>query len=599
MSLAWEGGAGYWPLRHGGGGNLEDPKQFLDWLKTQAARDDLEWVAHFSNYELGWLATEDVHFRGLMRDSWVAAVLLDETRKSYSLGTLAQEELGVSKDEKWLEVAAKALGIKKKQIKEHLWQLPAAYVGDYGTTDAVLSRRLLLERYQRVIDDQGLQQCFDRETRLTPVLVRARDRGVPVDVDGAQAALRKLNGIVANCKAEIKRLTGFDVDPWNANSLKPALEQTGLVVGTTSTGLPSVTKEYLDAQEGEVPKLIRSMRAHDKQTQFVQAALDCMVNGRVHPTVNQLINRDDDGDQQGAITTRFSYENPNLQQLPARDEEAAKLCRGVYLPYPGGKWCALDYSQQEPRLMVHFGAAINARGADVFVQKYLNDPATDFYDTTLEVLHWAREKRKTAKAIGLGIPYGMGGGKLCRSIGYPTKWMAKRDGKWIDLEKIPVEERKGLRTMEFAGPEGQAVLDQFDEALPFIRDTANKVKGAAERRGWIRTLGGGLARFPMGNNGERWWTHKSFNRLIQRSAAEQTKEAMVQIDAAGGDAGDILVQVHDELGVSCAEPAQLRRAMAIMVEALPLCVPSKVDAEVGPTWGLATGEGGAAWLGLN
>ena len=143
---------------------------------------------------------------------------------------------------------------------------------------------------------------------------------------------------------------------------------------------------------------------------------------------------------------------------------------------------------------------------------------------------------------------------------------------------------EGATVREEPGPEGRAILETYHEKAPFIRALTNKASGRAKSVGFIKTILGRKCRFPVEADGQRWFTHKAFNRLIQGSAADQTKKAMLDMWKEGIVP---LIQVHDELCFSMNSGVQLNRAVEIMTETIPLLVPVVVDAEVGHSWGKA------------
>lgn len=147
---------------------------------------------------------------------------------------------------------------------------------------------------------------------------------------------------------------------------------------------------------------------------------------------------------------------------------------------------------------------------------------------------------------------------------------------------IAMKELRNGRTIAVAGPECQQLIDSFDRNAPFVRDLAKLCQSVAEQRGFILTLLGRHCRFPKDDQGEFDWTHKALNRLIQGSAADQTKLALVETDAAGYY---IQLQVHDELDGSFESPAQADACADLMRHCVELTVPSKVDVELGPNWG--------------
>jgi DNA polymerase I-like protein with 3'-5' exonuclease and polymerase domains len=258
----------------------------------------------------------------------------------------------------------------------------------------------------------------------------------------------------------------------------------------------------------------------------------------------------------------------------------------VYIPDEGGLWGSLDYSQQEPRLAVHFAIASGMQrlgqrafaSAEEAARRYWSDRNTDAHtmftqlvhgDDALERLGKAgfKQARTILKNIYLGICYGMGEPKMCRQLGLPTK--------------IKEDERSGKR-FEVAGDEGRAILDQIEARVPYVKATAKAVEKVAKARGYIVTIGGRRCRFAKDQFGNFDWTHKAFNRAIQGSAADQTKAAMVALDREGFP---LQLQVHDEFDWSLGSVEEGRRAAEIMENVIQLKVPSKVDLEVGPSWG--------------
>jgi DNA polymerase I-like protein with 3'-5' exonuclease and polymerase domains len=201
-------------------------------------------------------------------------------------------------------------------------------------------------------------------------------------------------------------------------------------------------------------------------------------------------------------------------------------------------------------------------------------------------------KRKDAKEIYLGLSYGMGGAKMCRKLGLPTM-MAVRGPRFQLFDVNSPEGQRlvaeGARKFEAAGPEGQALLDTFDRRVPFIKKLAKACEARAKAVGYITTLSGRRCRFPKDRDGNFDWTHKGLNRLIQGSSADQTKMAMVALDAAGFD---MIIQVHDEIAFSIRDPKEGEAAAEIMRTCVPLELPSKVDVEIGPTWGHSMGWNG-------
>ena len=222
-------------------------------------------------------------------------------------------------------------------------------------------------------------------------------------------------------------------------------------------------------------------------------------------------------------------------------------------------------------------------------QRYHDDPTLDNHAMMAELTGL---DRYPAKTIYLGLCYGEGGAHLCDQLKLPTRWACAWGG-W-DNRKIQHFETQGEAdalhdelgegfVWRAAGLEGQDILDKFDEHAPFIRKVANAAKKRANKRGYVTTILGRHLHFVKEGN-KYAWTHKSFNRVIQGSAADQMKKAIVEIDAAGYW---LMLQVHDEAGNSVADRVEGERIANIMRDTVLALVPFKVDVEIGPSWGSA------------
>lgn len=584
-----DGPAHYLPVRHGGGGNLDEPTVWR-YLRDQAKEYRGTIAGANLQYDLDYLAENDVEFRpDWFRDVQVAEPLCDELQFSYSLDNVAARRGVPGKDESHLRQYAEALGVNPKK---DLHKLPSWAVGAYAEQDVRLPLQLLRIQ-ERDLDAQDLWPVYDLESRLLPVLVKMRRWGVRIDFDQLDRIERWSIEEEARSLAEIRRLTGITLASQDVNkksALLPLVQWLGVPVPKTATGQPSITRAFLDALGGEVgAHLNRARKFNRLRGTFVAGRRAHAVRDRVHCTFNQLRGEkegtEDDG---GARYGRLSCSDPNLQQEPARDPEVGPVWRRVYLPDEGSDWGCHDYSQQEPRWAVHFAEALKEPTARLAGDRYRSDPKTDSHDLVTRILYgdaefdsWdpktRKRKRDGAKVINLGLCYGMGPGKLCRDLGLPTKWVPNR--------------RTG-RNVEVAGPEGQAILDAFHERLPYLKNTADRVAAAARRNGYVRTVLGRKCRFPvrvddrgrpvLKPSGEPQydWTHKAFNRVIQGSSGDQVKQAMVNCDDAGLTPQ---LQVHDELDRS-GSPAEFRAIAQIMRDAVPCSVPHRIDVESGPNW---------------
>ena len=540
-----------------------------EYLREQAKHFDGILVGANMQYDLDYLAENGVWFSQVkwFRDVQVADPLINELYDSYSLANISARNGLPGKDERLLKEAAKAWGVNPKK---GMSQLPARFVGPYAEWDAKLPLQLL-RRQERTIDEQDLWGIYDLESRVLPVLVKMRRRGVAVDE-------RRLEQVEEWCTAESKKAlqqvweeTGKRInfeDVWKAKALAPALEEIGVELNKTKTGQPQIDKELLGKLDHPVAdSLDRARKMNKVVTTFVNSIREHMVNGRIHCTFNQLrMNEDESGDGKGARYGRLSSTDPNMQQQPARDPEIGPLWRSIYIPDGDGLWAAKDYSQQEPRWLVHFAELCGLPRAKEAAEKYRNDPDADNHTMMAEM---CGIERKPAKELFLGKCYGMGGGKLCKKLGLPTEWIhSARLGKMIEV----------------AGPEGKAIIDRFDKELAFVKMLADKCQSKADKVGFLITVLGRHCHFPKEQDGSFGWTHKGLNRLIQGSSADQTKAAMVQLDAEGYEPQ---LQIHDEVDSTVESPEQAEKMADIMRHCVPANVPFKVDVEVGPNWGEA------------
>ena len=564
-AVAVDGWAGYFPIAHAGGGNLD--RRIVDnWLRG-VLKTPADKIMHNAAYDLGWLRASGFEVNGRILDTMLAAPLLDENRFSFSLNALGFDYLQEAKSEASLKQAAADFGVHPKK---ELWKLPAMYVGEYAEQDAMLTLKLW-QCFKPLLKKDEVESIFNVETEVFPVLMDMTQKGIRFDRRKAEQLIDQLVKREAELAKELKRLSGVQVDIWAAASIAVAFDKLGVPYGKTENGMPSFTKGFLDSCPHPIAKMIVEARETNKtHGTFLRPYLEFSAKtGRIHPHVNQM--RSDDG---GTVTGRLSMANPNLQQVPARHEIIGPMVRSLFLPEEGDLWAANDFSSQEPRLLVHYATLLDLPGAETMASAYRQNPNTDFHQMVADM---ARIDRKSAKTIGLGLMYGMGKNKLA-----------------VQLD-LPLTEASDL-------------IENFHQSVPFLKGTVNAVMKRIEHpasAGSIRTLLGRKCRFPLwepsewgvnkalpreqaimeyGQRIKRAGTYKGLNRLIQGSAADQTKAAMVALHKAGFR---VLLQVHDEIAISVQNKAQAEEAAQIMTKAVNLEVPSRTDVEVGPSWGQA------------
>ena len=560
IAVAVEGWCGYYPIAHGGGGNMDKAmvlKWFQDVLNTKAMK-----LFHNAMYDVCWIKAMGLNINGTIVDTMIAAALCDENQFRFDLNTCAKKYVGTGKDEAALYAAAKEWGIDPKG---EMYKLPAMYVGQYAEKDAAIT--LQLWQYLKTeIVNQDIQSIFDMETELFPCLVDMRFLGVRVDVEAANQLKQQLVAREQKALLSVKKETGIEPQIWAARSIAKVFEKLKLPYDVTEkTSAPSFTKNFLQNHPHPVVKKIAQAREINKaHTTFIDTILKHSHKGRIHAEINQLR-----GDNGGTVTGRFSYSNPNLQQIPARNKELGPMIRSLFIPEEKHSWGCFDYSQQEPRLVVHYAALQNLYGVDDVLDSYNNDPNTDFHTIVADM---ANIPRSQAKTINLGLFYGMGKNKLQAELG-------------VDKET------------------SDNLFKQYHDRVPFVKQLMDNVMQRAQQRGQIRTLLGRLCRFYLwepnmfgmhkamthdeallehGPGIRRAYTYKALNKLIQGSAADMTKKAMIELYKEG-----IIphIQVHDELDISIKDPEHANKIKQIMEEAVGLEVPNKVDYEYGPNWG--------------
>lgn len=596
------GASYYLPIRHAGGDNMQED-EVLRYLRINAAVFTGQIVGAHLAYDLDYLWQEGILFPNISfyRDIQIADPLINELQDSYSLFNIGKRYGIEAKDEDGLNDAALSYGFGKKKrgkdsVKANLWKLPARHVGMYAMRDTS-SPLIILREQEKIIEQKDLWQIWNTESKVLPILVKLRRRGVRIDQDKLAHIFQWSKDEEQKALDLVRHQTGVNIglgNVWQPDALAPALEAIGVTLDLTSTGKASIRKDVLADIDHPVAKAIaRARKVNKLRTTFGESITRFMVNDRIHCTFNQIAREDEDsGDTKGARYGRLSSEDPNLQQQPSRDEFAA-MWRSIYVPEQGAIWACNDYSQQEPRWTTHFAALLNFNGAQEAARRYREDPTTDNHQMMAEITSLPRKK---AKDIYLGLCYGEGGAKLCTDLGLPTRWaLSTGRGRSRQITFYTTRHEVMMARSqsqseesyywEAAGEEGQKMLDTFNARCPYVKLLADKAKNEAKKRGWIRTVGGRVLNFPKLENGSHDWTHKALNRLIQGSSADQTKMALVQIDQELPEAF-MQLQVHDELDGSFGSVEEAQKVSKIMMEIIPdTLVPFKVDLEVGPSWG--------------
>ena len=560
IAIATDGYSGYFPFDHKGGGNLEKSK-VIEWFKDVCACP-ADKIFHNAMYDVCWIRAMGIKINGNIYDTMIAASLVNENRFRFDLGSLGWDYVGRGKNEKELVEAANEWGVDPKA---DMWMLPSMYVGNYAERDAELTLDLW-KVMQKEISDQDLGSIFELETDLFPCLIDMKFKGVRVDTESAHKLKQQLCTEEKKLLSEVTKETGIECQIWAARSIAKVFDKLKLSYDRTEkTKSPSFTKNFLSEHNHPLVKKIAKAREINKaHTTFIDTIIRYEHKGRIHADINQIRS-----DQGGTVTGRFSYSNPNLQQIPARNKDLGPLIRSLFIPESGCEWGCFDYSQQEPRLVVHYASLDQDTSVFGVKDAYEENVKSDFHQTVADM---AQIPRTQAKTINLGLFYGMGKGKLQAELG-------------VSKEKA------------------EELFQQYHSRVPFVKRLMNSVSNRAQKSGQIRTLLGRLCRFHLwepnlfgmhkalpheealrehGPGIRRAYTYKALNKLIQGSAADMTKKAMLDLYKEG-----IVphIQIHDELDISVESDSQAKKIIEIMENAVKLEIPNKVDYESGKNWG--------------
>ena len=560
IAVAVKDNSWYFPIAHGTNPNM-NRKKVLSWFKDTMSTEATK-IFHNAMYDVCWIRKMGIKINGLITDTMIAASLVNENKYRYDLNSLSWDYLGYGKNESTLNEAAKDWGVDPKA---ELWKLPATFVGEYAERDASLTLELW-QLLKREISNQDVESIFNLETELFPCLVDMRFKGVRVDVPQAHKLKQQLEEQEKELLLEIKKETQIEPQIWAARSIAKVFDKLKLPYERTEkTKAPSFTKNFLSEHKHPlVQKIAKAREVNKAHTTFIDTIINYEHKGRIHADINQLR-----GDSGGTVTGRFSYRNPNLQQIPARNKDLGPLIRGLFIPEENCTWGCFDYNQQEPRLVVHYASLYKFPSAYNVVDSYQNNPDTDFHKIVAEM---ANIPRTQAKTINLGLFYGMGKAKLQAELG-------------VSKEKA------------------EELFQMYHGKVPFVKQLMHVASNRAQEHGQIRTLLGRLCRFHLwepnqfgmhkalphnealrehGPGIKRAYTYKALNKLIQGSAADMTKKCMLELYKE-----NIIphIQIHDELDISVESDKQAKRITEIMESAVDLEIPNKVDYESGKNWG--------------
>ena len=607
IAVATKNDLAYFPLRHS--------DIFIDFKRDEKIwsvlnerifqNKNITKVFHNAMYDVCWIrAVTGMMIKGRIVDTMIAASVIDENRFKYSLDALSKDYLNEEKYK--YDLQQKTLEWSGGTVKDpmtNMHKLPASIVKEYAKQDVNLTYKLW-KLFDKKIDevlytkDDGEQktcrQIFELETKLFLCLVDMKFKGVKIDVAKAILFGRHLKKRRDQIIKAIENITTVKVDIWAAASIKKLLDHLHIkdYKVTPKSKMPQLPKDYLRTHNNKCLRMIAKAREYDKAVNtFIDGLLEYVHNGRIHADINQI--RSDTG---GTVTGRFSMSNPNLQQIPAKGYIGGKM-RELFIPEKDCKWGSFDYSQQEPRIVVHYAIKLGLPGTESLKDEFDRDDA-DFHQIVADM---ANISRKQAKTINLGLFYGMGKIKLQKELGLDQQQAKELFNEYhgrvpfvrqLSQELIAfAKENKLLFTLydrfcrfdkwETTNKEWNSDTNRFNEVPLYTREQAMEAFKAEmlDKYKENKIDANYMDYF------ERYYTpaftYKALNRLIQGSAADMTKKAMVDLHEKG-----IIphIQIHDELCFSITdhEPELIK---SVMEKTIPLEVKNKVDFESGPNWG--------------
>jgi len=567
-------------------------------------------VFHNAMYDVCWIrAVTGKMMKGRLVDTMIAASVIDENRFKYSLDSLSKDYLNDTKYK--YDLQNKTLEWSGGMVKDpmsNMHKLPASIVKDYAKQDVDLTLKLwnLFNKkldevlYTRVHEDgskedKTCRQIFELETKLFPCLVDMKFKGVKIDVEKATAFGKHLTKRRDQVVQAIKNKTGIKIDLWASASIKVLLEKLDIkdYKVTPKSKMPQLPKDYLKTHKNKCLRMIAKAREYDKTVNtFIDGLLGYVHKGRIHADINQIRS-----DQGGTVTGRFSMSNPNLQQIPSKGFIGRKM-RELFTPEEGCEWGSFDYSQQEPRIVVHYAIKLGLPGTTDLKNEFDKEDA-DFHQIVADM---AKISRTQAKTINLGLFYGMGKLKLQAELGLDRMGAKKLFDEYH--AKVPFVRQLSQDLIEFASDNRLLFtlhdrfcrFDKFEttdkhwnneinrfDPVPLY--TEEKAKQAYQAEVTEKYKDDKIPADYMKHFDRHYvpaFTYKALNRLIQGGAADMTKKAMVDLYEQG-----ILpqIQIHDELCLSIKDDTQAKIVKNTMEFAIVLEVKNKVNYKKGLNWG--------------
>ena len=549
-----EGEAAYVPVAHD---YPDAPAQLsrefvLDALKPILESDTVIKVGQHIKYDKNVLANYDITLNGIGFDTMLESYVLNSTAQRHDMDSLALAYLG-HKTIHFEEIAGKGA----KQLTFN--QISLEEAGPYAAEDADITLRLHNAIWTKLKEIPELKNLLiDVEVPLACVLSRMEQEGVLIDSQRLRQQSQDLATRIAELESEVHEEAG---EPFNLGSTKQLqhvlFEKMSLpIIKKTPKGAPSTSEDVLQelALEYPLPKKIMEYRGLTKLKNTYTDKLPKMINhrtGRVHTSYHQAV----------TATGRLSSTDPNLQNIPIRNEEGRRV-RQAFVPREGNKFVAADYSQIELRIMAHLSGDKGLLDAFAHGKDIHKATASEVFGVPLDEV--TTEQRRSAKAINFGLIYGMSAFGLSKQLNIPRN-------------------------------EAQKYMDLYFERYPGVLEYMDSTRESAKEKGYVETVFGRRLYLPdiKASNGARrkGAERAAINAPMQGTAADIIKMAMIKVDdwirKNASDDVTMMMQVHDELVFEIKEDkveTYVSTITALMESAATLNVPLVVEAGVGENW---------------
>lgn len=602
------------------------------------------YIMHNSQYDLGILYSIAANVKDKpIYDTKIAAYLYD-TNMETSMDALAKAYLKINKGHMDMTqeiikrdlypYTKKELNDKKKaldkgltyertytddklkkvtqwiyQNMDYIYEQCPEIIIDYAIKDVEITYKLFEFFNKNAYYDVDMVHKY---SFISHICINTRKKGVRVDLERAREVANILLPKADELDKEVYKIAGKEFNIKSMPQLSEVFTELGIKFKKTDKGNGSFTEQFLSNLDHPIGKAITSARkCRNIVNNFIVKIIDMQEYtlgidkkeientkyGVVYPEFRPF----------AAVTGRFNCIGPNIQQTPSRDEYLSPLIRSIFIPFEGETWYSLDFSNQEGRLMISDAFTLGCPGASEIVDKFKKDPSYDMHQLVADMIGI---KRKEAKAINLGLSYGMGGAKLCKSLNKPTQWMVRINQKIKEdeneVEMIREDDRKKLfktkleadeygselksygysfNVFEIAGEEGQRIVNAYKKAAPYLDKLISICMESLQRKGYIKTVSGRRCSIdkPIMENGKlRTFEYKALNKRIQGSAFDQTSDALIWAYKEGIP---LLFSVHDEINISSSNPEHAIRLKHIMENAIQLAVPCLTEITSGDSWG--------------